>query len=188
MKIIGITGGVGCGKTMATTYIQEKGFPVVDADLIVKELFTNQAVQNQIQAKLQTLDKKKLREEIFSSPEKRKLLENILHPKVIERIQFEIMNHRRSNHEILFVSIPLLFEKKLHSMFDSIVAIVCNSSNQQSRLQNRDSMTEEMTKAMIASQWTSEEKAKNAHHVVHNDGTIDELHEKIDSILQRLTN
>lgn len=186
MKLIGITGGVGCGKSVATVYLQERGYSVVDADLIVKALLKQPEIQEQILQRFQTLDKKELRNLIFHSAEKRKLLEGMIHPKVMEKIQEAIMIHRRQSHEILFISIPLLFEKKLETIFDSVISISCSEENQLQRLQSRDSMDGELAKAMIGAQLSTSEKAAKAQYVITNDKSFDDFHDQIENVLSKV--
>jgi len=187
MKVIGVTGGIGCGKTTLTNYLKEREFPVVDADEIVGKLFGDLHIQEKIIAAIGTLDKNKIRKIVFQSTVKRRELENILHPSVISIIEQEVNHHRENQKGLLFVSIPLLFEKDLNAMFDQTVAVVCEEETQLERLQKRDGIDELTAKNMISSQLSNAEKAKKADIVIHNDGTVDDFHQSIENLLEKLS-
>ncbi len=187
MKIVGITGGIGCGKTTLTNYLKQKDFSVVDADEIVAKLFGDPHIQEKIIALIGTLDKKKIRKIVFQSTVMRRELENILHPIVISVIEEEINRHRMNKKGILFVSIPLLFEKNLIAMFDQTVAVVCEEDAQLERLQKRDVIDELTAKNMLRSQLSNAEKAKKADIIIHNDGSIDDFHQSIENLLEKLS-
>ena len=186
MKVIGITGGIACGKTTLTDYLKQKGFPVVDADEIVSELLTLPDIQKKILEVIGTIDKKQIRKIVFQSPVMRMNLEDILHPGVIGVIEKEINKHRDTSSSFLFVSIPLLFEKDLSAMFDQTVAVVCEEETQIQRLQSRDQMNADIARLMIHSQLSNAEKAKKADITVHNDGTVEDFHQSIENLLTRL--
>jgi dephospho-CoA kinase len=187
MKVIGITGGIGCGKTTFTDYLKRKKLNVVDADEIVSKLFSDTEIQNRIVSTLGTLDKNQIRKIVFQSAVKRKELEDILHPSVIAIIEVEINKHRDNPSTTLFVSIPLLFEKDLTALFDQTVAIVCEEDSQIRRLQERDHLDERMARQMIHSQLSNTEKAKKADLVIHNDGSVDDFHQSIENFLGRIS-
>lgn len=185
MKVIGITGGIACGKSTFTKYLKEKGHNVVDADEIVSTLFNDEDVQQRILDIVGTLDRKKIRKIVFQSTVKRKDLEDILHPGVISVIETEVNKHRANPTAPLFVSIPLLFEKDMSAMFDQTVAIVCEEDTQLARLQQRDGVDELLAKHMIHSQLSNTEKAKKADVVINNDGALEDFHESIENFLTR---
>ena len=186
MKVIGVTGGIGCGKTTFTNYLKTKSFDVVDADEIVTKLFADPIIQEQIISIVGTTDKSQLRKIVFQSDVKRKELENILHPKVIEVIESEINQHRSRTTKFLFVSIPLLFEKDLTALFDETVAIVCDEDMQLKRLRERDGNEDRLSLQMIRSQLSNAEKAKKADTVIHNDSTLEDFHRSIENFLLKI--
>lgn len=183
MKSIGITGGLACGKSQTTDYLQSLGWVVIDADLIVRDLLEKTEIQDHIRTKLGTSDKNTLRQQIFSSAEKRKILESILHPRVIQRIQELVYEHKKKGLAWVFVSIPLLFEKKLETMFDSVLVVSCNPKNQLQRMRTRQGMTEDLIQAMIQAQMPLDQKILKAGFTIQNDGSIEDLHRKIDQWL-----
>jgi dephospho-CoA kinase len=186
MKVIGITGGIGCGKTTFTNYLKKQSFEVVDADEIVRKLFADPEIQKQVTEIIGTTEKSQIRKIIFQSDVKRKDLEGILHPKVIAIIEEEINRHRSRTTPYLFVSIPLLFEKDLTSLFDQTVAIICEEDVQMRRLQQRDGIDDRLAIQMIRSQLSNQEKAKKADIVIHNDGTVDDFHRSIENFLIKI--
>jgi dephospho-CoA kinase len=187
MKVIGITGGIGCGKSTLTHYLKSRDHAVVDADEIVSKLFGEPHVQEKIIALVGTLDKKMIRKIVFQSTVKRKELEDILHPLVNSIIEEEMNKHRKNTNGFLFVSIPLLFEKDLSAMFDQTVAVVCEEETQLQRLRQRDGIDELMAKHMIHSQLSNAEKAKKADIVIHNDTTVEDFHQSIENLLEKIS-
>jgi dephospho-CoA kinase len=186
MKVIGITGGIGCGKTTFTNYLKKKSYDVVDADEIVGQLFADPEIQKQVLEIIGTTEKDHVRKIIFQSDVKRKDLEGILHPKVISIIEIEINRHRAIPKPFLFVSIPLLFEKDLTAMFDQTVAVVCEEDVQLKRLRERDGNEDRLSMLMIRSQLSNTEKAKKADIVIHNDGTLEDFYRSIEHFIARL--
>lgn len=186
MKIIGITGGVACGKSTVTEYLRQKKFQVVDADEIVQTLYKKKSIQNQIQNHFQTTDKSELREIIFSNPTARDVLEKLLHPLVQKEIQREIRSHKKNKTKILFFTIPLLFETNMEPLFDSIVAIVSDEEIQTKRLIKRDDITEEVAKNMIYAQIPNNRKSELADFTLTNNNSKSALLKKVDTLLKKI--
>ncbi len=186
MKIIGITGGIACGKTTVTNYLKQKGYSVVDADEIVNHLLQTSAIQQEILQAFGTMDRKQIRAIVFKSEEKRKKLEDILHPSVIATLQKEVKK-LKTGKDNSFVSIPLLFEKNLEKMFDATIAVICDEKDQLQRLQKRDQMDVSLSSSMIASQLTNDEKSSRATHTLNNNGSLEELYKKTDELLKKMS-
>ena len=186
MKIIGITGGIACGKTLITTHLHHLGYPVIDADEIVALLFQDSDTLGKLREQFGTTDKKELRQLIFNSKETRINLENFLHPKVFQNIQLQISNYKKSNTPVVFVSIPLLFEKNLTFMFDSTLALVSNSNVQIKRLTNRDQIDPEMALKMIQAQMPNEQKKALATYTIENNTTPEAAMDKLKFILKQI--
>ncbi|MCB0272354.1 MAG: dephospho-CoA kinase [Bdellovibrionales bacterium] len=186
MKVVGLTGGVACGKTAVTSYLRKKKFTVIDADEIVQNLYLKRSVLKQIQNHFQTTDKGELRNIIFSNKNARHILENILHPLVRKEIQSQIKKYKKAHTKSLIVSIPLLFEKNMQDLFDTVVVVICTEKNQLKRLMKRDGINEETAKQMIYAQLPTKEKEALANTVIRNNGSIKQLHEKIDKLIQKI--
>ena len=185
MKVIGITGGIACGKTTVTNYLKQIGFTVVDADEIVNHLLQTSSIQQEILQAFGTMDRKQIRTIVFKSEEKRKKLEDILHPSVIATLQKEV-KRLKTEKKNSFVSIPLLFEKNLEKMFDATIAVICEEKEQLQRLQKRDQMDVSLSSSMIASQLSNEEKSSRATYTLNNNGSLEDIYKKTDELLNKI--
>lgn len=184
--VIALTGGIASGKSTASSYLIKKGFQVIDADQIVKDLYNDEEISLFIAKKFNALtndklDRVKLGNIIFSDEKKRKQLEKILHPLVFQKIDFEISN---SLEYLIFIDIPLLFETK-YSKYDESLLIYLDQENQIDRLMKRNNLSKEEALLRIKSQMSLEKKKKLANYVINNKGTISMLYEAIDKYLEK---
>ena len=146
---IAITGNIGSGKSTITKIIRELGFKVFDSDKEVKKALMKKDLINQISKEFKSkipglikrnaIDKAKLGEFVFSNPDELKKLENIVHPKVWE--SKEKFFEKNCNESVVFLDIPLLFEKKLQSKFDFIIRTRVSEEVQKKRVLKRRNMT-----------------------------------------------
>lgn len=189
--IIGLTGGIGCGKSVTLNIFCQSGCLTTSADEIngrlleqaetldfIKKQFGNEYVKNK------KIDKSRLAELIFSVPEKRNVLENFLHPQIFAEQEKTIRQAREEN-RICICEIPLLFEKNLEKNFDKTICIVCSGETQSERLEKRG-LPRERARERIAAQMPSDEKIKRADFVIFNDGNIDFLKRQTKSVLEKL--
>lgn len=197
--LIGITGGIATGKSTLTNMLRKKGYKVIDADIISREVvdigkpayydivsFFGQGILLEDK----NINRKKLGKLIFSYSDLRKKLNEIVHPRVFEEIFTEIQNSCKDN-QLVFVDIPLLFEtikkpKPNGLNFDEIWVVYIDYDTQLKRLMARDNITEDEAVLKINSQMSLEEKAKMATRVIYNDKDIDRLEENLDIILEQL--
>lgn len=178
---VGLTGGMGCGKSTVAHLIRKKGYLVIDADAISKQLTEKdqlgyKAIVQEFGPGLLnldgSLDRNKLSEIVFSNQSDLKRLENILHP----LIQIEVNRQKMSsNQKIIFYDVPLLFEKKMESQFDKIVSVVCNEENQIERLKLRTHLRAVEIQKRIHVQIPNDYKIKHSDYIIQNDKSIDEL-------------
>lgn len=194
MKLIGITGGIGMGKSTAGKILQEKGFPVADTDAIAHELVQpNQPALAEIVAQfgahLLDSDGRLRRDELakiaFADDEARRRLEAILHPPIRERWRADVKRWRASAHKFGFVLIPLLFETNAASEFDATLCVACSKDAQQTRLIARG-WTFEHLQRRIAAQWPVEKKMDASTFVIWTDTTVAVHADQISHILQVL--
>ena len=146
---VAITGNIGSGKSTITKVIRELGFKVFDSDKEVKKALMKKDLINQISKEFKSkipglikrnaIDKAKLGEFVFSNPDELKKLENIVHPKVWE--SKEKFFEKNCNESVVFLDIPLLFEKKLQSKFDFIIRTRVSEEVQKKRVLKRRNMT-----------------------------------------------
>jgi len=184
--IVGITGNIGCGKSLVGTLLADHGIPVIDSDHISHELYKNhELVQKEVIKNFGTLDRKKLGKIIFSDPKKRKLLESIIHPRIAERLGEWVRDNE--DKEIVANLVPLLFEAKLEDRFDVVVTVLTEEKTQIERIQSRNpdwSMDEIMKR--IGSQIPQEEKKARSQFVIDNSGAMDETMKQVAKLVEDL--
>lgn len=197
---VGLTGGIGSGKSLVSEMFAELGVPVIDADRIVHELLTPDSplieeivhiFGRKIIDSSGKLSRDKLRVLIFSDHDSRKKLEDVLHPHVFTIINKKI-NEISAPYCIL--SIPLLVESNAQDMVDTVLVVDCPVSLQIERVTRRDGVSSEEVENIINSQVSRESRLDAADDVIVNEGTVSELqdavtdlHEKY-SRLARVTN
>lgn len=188
MLVIGLTGGIGSGKTAASDYLASKGITVVDADLAarvvvepgrpalaaIRQRFGDGVIQAD-----GTLDRRALREIVFADSAARKDLEAITHPAIGEEIVRQL--HASTSPYTLLVS-PLLLESSQHKLANRILLIDVPEAVQLSRTASRDKVAEAQVKAIIAAQMPREEKRRRADDIVMNDADLATMHQQLDAL------
>lgn len=178
MKRIAVTGGIATGKSIVCKFFGELGFPIISSDDIAREITKKggkgyievvKAFGNGILTEKGEIDRKKLGEIVFSDPEKRKILEGILHPIIREESENRYREIERQNPctKVIF-EIPLLFEAAQEVRFDVIIVVYAPREVQIKRLMERDGFTYEYAMKRLVSQIDIEEKVKKAHYVIDN--------------------
>jgi dephospho-CoA kinase len=200
MHIVGLTGGIGSGKSMAALFFKELNVPVIDLDDIAKEITTkNNEGYNEIVKKfgVRYLNDKKeinrylIKAEIFNDPKLKKEFEQLIHPLIYTACLNQIDNFHTQTYLILIV--PLLFETKTYlGLIQESLLIDCKISTQKERVCSRDKLDSKLIDKIIASQLERSERQEKADNIITNDGSVDELKQKIkifhDNIIKRLQN
>lgn len=185
MLKIGLTGGIGSGKTTAANIFDELGIPVIDADdiahtLVAKDQPALREIVRTFGAEILkddgSLDRDRLREIIFSNPNKKKLLESILHPLVYQEMQHQ-MDSLDSPYVIL--SIPLLLETGMQHLVDRVLVIDCPVDIQFERVKQRNGLTDDRIASIIEAQIPRTERISAADDIVNNSGSTSKLAEQI---------
>jgi dephospho-CoA kinase len=181
MKLFGITGGVGMGKSTTGALLEKQGMAVVDTDQIARQLVEPgrpalaeiaRAFGPSVIASNGSLDRRGLAQRVFGDATERAKLEAILHPKIREAWQAEVNRWRAANHAQGAVIIPLLFETRAESQFDYIICVACSAASQYERLRERG-WTRAEIKRRLAAQWPTEEKISRADFVIWTDTTLE---------------
>lgn len=188
MLTIGLTGGIGCGKTATTILFQQKGVPVIDADQIAHQIVQpKQAALSIIidqfgshfLSSSGSLNRAKLRQYIFENPDEKKKLENILHP-IIFNTMHEQLARQKSPYGIL--SVPLLFETRYQDQVDRVLVIDCSEHTQRLRVKNRDNINESDIDKIINSQCSREYRLENANDIIDNSDSLNHLKKEINKL------
>jgi len=175
MTGIAITGNIAAGKSAVEKILMDKGFSVYDSDAIAHKILEELEEVKKFFPDCYN-DRKKLGEIVFKNPEKRKLLENIIHPevkKVIESI----------GDDLFFVSVPLLFEAGMENMFDKIILVYAPEKVRLKRLMSRNNLTVGEARLRINSQSGDKEKMEKSDFVIVNDSTYDKLEVQVNNVL-----
>ena len=187
---VGVTGGIGSGKSAVADYFVSQGICIVDADIVARvvvepgtkaltaitERFGNDILING------QLDRGKLRTIIFAAADERKWLENLLHP-LIEQQIIDQLSQATSRYAVL-VS-PLMLETGQQALVDRVLVVDVPEHIQIERTMTRDQMTEEQTRQILNSQISREHRLAKAHDVVDNSGSLAQLHQHLEPLHQR---
>ena len=180
--VIGVTGGIACGKTVLTDALKNLGAVVIDADEVSRALTApGGEALDAVRAAFGDgvfrggeLDRRALGAIVFSDPEQKKRLEDILHPMIRDRIR-SLLDRAEG---IIFLSAPLLFECGYEKVCDEVWCVYVPKKEQLRRLTARDHLTRSEALERIASQWPALKKARLADVVIRTDGTPEESAEK----------
>ena len=192
--IVGLTGGIGSGKSTVSGMLRRKGAVIVDADAIVHEVqrpgtdVFEEIVDvfgPEIVTPDGTLDRSALGRIVFADAERRKILEGIVWPRVGERVAQMLAEAKED--EIVVLDVPLMTEASDGSRrFAETIIVVDASPASQLRHLAAKGVSEDDAKARMAAQASREDRLKIANHVLTNDGTLDELQEQVDRLWDRL--
>lgn len=187
--VVALSGGVAAGKSAATDRLREAGVPILDADQASRDVVTpgSEALTEIVSrfgagalAPDGTLDRRSMRERIFSNPEARRTLENIIHPRVRAWLQAAAES---ASAPLVVLAIPLLVESGHYDWVDRTVMVDARTSTQLERLMRRDQVDATLALQMIAAQAPRSQRLAIADEVITNDGTRTELHRRVDLAL-----
>ncbi len=185
MFVVGVTGGIGSGKSTVTNLFSELGVKVIDADVIARDLVSPgskslTAITKRFGQHLVledgNLDRRKLRDIIFSDPNAKKWLENLLHPEVKKQILEEIENSKSS---YTIVSAPLLLEAGLDQITDRVLVVDIPEASQIERTVLRDRTSEESVNNIIQSQIKRKIRLQKATDIIDNTGSLDDTKKQV---------
>ena len=195
MKVIAVTGGIGCGKTAVTEYLTSRKYIVIDADQTAREAVLPGAgglkaltdhFGESILHEDGSLNRKLLADMVFSDSNKRKALNGILHERIIDIINRQIADYLKAGLDIVFISAPLLIETGMHVIADEVWLVGADVDIRINRVMNRDGLTKAEVIKRMDSQMNTMEKKDYAHVYIDNSDGLDELHHRIDIELVRL--
>jgi dephospho-CoA kinase len=192
--VIGLTGSIGTGKSMISNRFKELEIPVIDADVIAREVVEPGKIAHQkivavfgkaILLEDHTLDRPMLGGIVFQDKDKRRQLNDIVHPEIRKEMVRQRDEWIRKNVACIVLDIPLLFESGLTDFVDKVLVVSADANTQLSRLMSRDQLTVDEIKQRIASQIPVLEKEKLADAVIDNNGTMVESYQQLDDILRQ---
>jgi dephospho-CoA kinase len=194
MKVLGLTGGVGMGKTTVAQFLAESGAQVIDTDLIARDLVEPgepalQEIQATFGPAVIAADGRLRREElarlVFADAAARQQLEHILHPRIRHTWEQQLAVWRSAGHSLAVVAIPLLFETQAETSFDKIICAACRPASQQERLAARGWNPEQIARRNAA-QLPVELKMARAHYVLWTEGRLESTSRQVERVLTLL--
>ena len=195
--LVGLTGGMGTGKTLAASIFKELGAHILDADLICRKLVEpGQAALQEISEcfgenilnKSRSLDRKKLAQFIFNDPDKKKILENILHPKVFAFEKYQYINICKINpNALVIVDAALLIESGNYKNMDKVVVVKTDEKNQMERNLARGGWRKDEIIRRINNQMSSKEKKRYADFILDNSSDKRHLRNQVEGLYSKLT-
>ena len=195
MLLVGLTGGIGSGKSTVARMLEERGAVVFDADLLAREAVEpgtqgHTAVIERFGADVLApggeLDREALASIVFADPSARRDLEQIVHPEV-RRLFAEGSEAYRDTDRIVVFSAPLLVESGMHTAFEILVVVSATVATQIERLMRQRGMSEPAIRARIDAQAPLEDKAAAADFLVDNEGSLDELESQVEQLWNDLS-
>jgi dephospho-CoA kinase len=194
VKTLGLTGGVGMGKSTCAQLLYARGIPVIDTDNLAREvveprkpalaeiqrLFGPEITDNEGRLRRDILAR-----HVFADAEARKRLEAVLHPRIRQLWRAQLESWRTQGRLLAIVAIPLLFETQAEAELDAVICVACSKATQFERLQARGWPAEQIEQRINA-QWTTEEKISRSNYVIWTESTLEIHAAQLDRILRRL--
>ena len=197
--IVGLTGGIGTGKSTVSRKLRERGYPVIDLDVISREVieypevidelvrnFGNEILENQNNTSgKKSISRNKLRQTVFKEEKKVSVLNSIMHPPIVKEMRRQIEELRKS-YKTVFVEVQLLFEAKLEKEFDIIVLVYADKKTQLERVLKRDGRSEGEVQQIINAQMDMTEKRRLSNYIIENNGNSEMLDLEIEKFIKKL--
>ncbi len=195
MKIIVLTGGIATGKSTVSHYLRQKGYPVVDSDIIARQVVEPdtpglarlvEAFGPQILTENGHLDRQVLGDIIFKNKALAEKLNQIIHPLIHRAMDEEIQTYKKQGQALVFLDIPLYYEVKRSYQEDQVWLVYVPESLQFQRLKDRNQYSDEHVRQRISSQLSIEDKVKQADIVINNQGSLQDLYAQVNTLLANL--
>lgn len=192
MRVFGLTGGIASGKTTVRRMLEEKGVPVVDADVLAREVVAKGTLGlTEVLARFPeaasadgSLDRSKLGAIVFADPTARAALNALLHPRIAAAFADARAAHTKQGTPLLVYDAALLLENGGHESVDGVILVTVPRETQIARLLARDGLTREAAEARLAAQWSLQKKLPYATWRIDNSGTLEETRAQVDRVYE----
>ncbi len=191
MKFVGLTGGIASGKTTARKMFEKLGADTLDADALSHKALYQEDVYRKllkhfgsdILNKNREVDRKKLGRIVINNRKELRFLESVVHPKIAEMRDAFIENVKKKDKDaVIIYDVPLLYEKKMENMFDTIIVVYVDRKTQIKRIMERNKISEEGAEKRLKLQMDIEEKKKKAQIIIDNRGTLNDTFKQVKNI------
>jgi dephospho-CoA kinase len=195
MRVVGLTGNFGSGKSTVADMFRQAGIPVIDADRISREVTAaggrayGEVVRefgDGILLPGGEIDRKRLGEMVFADPERRSRLEAITHPAILEAMREALSGLERNGHRVVIVEAALVHESGRRGLFGEVITVLCGDETQLRRVTARDGITREQAAARLRAQMDAADKAHRSDHVIDNSGSPSDTRRQVERIAQIL--
>ena len=194
MRVYGLTGNIGSGKSTVARLLRERGVPVVDADLVAREVVEpGRPALAEVAARFPgvltpggALDRKALAARVFNDPAERAALNAIVHPRIAEEVAARLAGLAHQGAPFAIYEAALIVENGLDAMLDGLIVVTSPEQQQLSRLLLRDGMGEAEARARIAAQLPAAQKVAKADFVIENGGPLEALAPQVERLLAEL--
>lgn len=200
MLIVGLTGGIACGKSTVSRRLKDKyKIPIVDADKIARDVVepgerVYKAIVEHFKDKIPELlledghlNRPMLGKYVFSNPDDLKVLNNLTHPAIRHAMAKEVISYYMKGYRMCILDVPLLFEGGLDTFCGVTVSVICDNETQLERLQVRDiTLSTEDARNRIKSQMSMEQRIEVSDYVLNNDTTVVDLYQQIDDLMKKI--
>ena len=197
MKVIGITGPSGAGKTTLTSILKENyNTYSIDADEVARKLSSDNKTEyfkemvklfgKEVVNTDKSLDRKKIASIIYNNQEKRRKLNKLTFYYVVNNINEQIEKETTNDYQFIAIDVPLLYEAKMEKICDIVIAVVAEDEEKILRICKRDNISKEIAKKRLEIQNNNEFFVKKADFVIHNDGSIENLEKSLKEIIEKL--
>ncbi|KQL37965.1 dephospho-CoA kinase [Bacillus sp. FJAT-25509] len=194
-KIFGLTGSIASGKSTVSNFLKELNVPIVDADIIAKEVVEIgqpaykkiiEAFGSEILLESGEINRSFLGSIIFNNKEKRLQLNEIVHPEVRREMKEQADRYIKQGESLVILDIPLLYEGNSIELVEKVIVVTVSEENQLKRLMNRNGLSKEDALLRIASQIPVKEKAARADYVIDNNGDIEDTKRQVKDLLNKI--
>ena len=194
-KLVGITGGIGSGKTTLSNHLKKLGYLVHESDVVVSEMYTKPKKQflSFIKEKISKdavnhnkINKTEIANVIFNNKAIKKLLERRIHKEVQSSREAFIKKYTKKKKKIIFADIPLLFENKLEEGFDLVICIISSEKKRIKRVLENKKFTKENLNKILKAQTTDKERKKRSQIIINNNKTKKDFIFSVEKVLTRL--
>ncbi|PEJ57850.1 dephospho-CoA kinase [Bacillus sp. AFS002410] len=194
-KIFGLTGSIASGKSTVSNFLKELNVPIVDADVIAKEVveigqpayeMIKEAFGSEILLESGEINRPLLGSIIFNNKEKRLQLNGIVHPEVRREMKEQADKYINQGEPLVILDIPLLYEGNSIELVEKVIVVTVSEENQLKRLMDRNGLSKEDARLRIASQIPVKEKAARADYVIDNNGDLEDTKRQVKDLLNKI--